>query len=100
MQLSLTQLLMRNLKSRSTLDQMLAKVERWNGTTLGQQLRGLKSQDIAWAPGLVEDLELAVDTRNYLAHHFFIDYFLMLPSQHAQDQALESLQMFAKHWTI
>lgn len=91
MQLSLTQLLMGNFKPHATLNQMLAKLERWNATTLGQQLRGLKSQRLNWPPGLVDDLELAIDTRTYLAHHFFIEYFIILPGQHAQDQALDFL---------
>ena len=53
-------------------------------------MRGLKSQ-AHWPDGLIESLQEAVDTRNYLAHHFLREYFMVTPSKEIRDRAAEQL---------
>ena len=89
-ELTLWQFLSRGIKPGMTLDQSIAKVEAWNGTTLGALVRGLKGQD-HWPEGIADDLEAAVQARNYLAHHFLREYFIVVPSRETQDRALREL---------
>jgi hypothetical protein len=53
LELTLWGLLATKIKPGATDDQVLAKLEKWNSTTLGQLLRGLKTQP-HWPPTLVE----------------------------------------------
>jgi hypothetical protein len=89
-ELTLWRFLSRGIKPGMSLDQGIARVARWEGTTLGALVRGLKSQG-HWPEGIPEALEGAVRARNYLAHHFLRDYFLVLPSGEVQDKALTQL---------
>jgi hypothetical protein len=78
------------IKPGTSLDQGMKKVEKWNGTTIGNLVRGLKNQS-HWPAGLVEQLEMAVEIRNYLAHHFLREYFAVAPSQTARQEASQWL---------
>lgn len=89
-ELTLWAFLTRSIKKGTNLDQAMDKVWKWDGTTLGKLVRGLKSQD-HWPDGLVDSLEEAVQTRNYLAHHFLREYFLVTPSEKLKEQATREL---------
>lgn len=78
------------LKPGMSLDQGMRKVEKWNGTTVGSLIRGLKSQQ-HWPCGTTDQLELAVEIRNYLAHHFLREYFAVLPSEEVRETASQWL---------
>lgn len=60
----------------------------WNHA--GQVVRGLKSQE-HWPEGMIGSLEQAVETRNYLAHHFLREYFMVAPSERVREQATDQL---------
>lgn len=80
----------RSIKPGTSLEQAMDRVWKWNGTTLGSLVRGLKSQD-HWPDGLVDSLEAAVQTRNYLAHHFLREYFAVTPSEENKTRATKEL---------
>jgi hypothetical protein len=82
--------LTRTIKDGTSLDQAMDKVWKWDGTTFGKLVRGLKSQD-HWPDGLIDSLEEAVQTRNYLAHHFLRNYFMVKPSGKIKEQATNQL---------
>jgi hypothetical protein len=82
--------LTRGIRSGMSESQALDRITKWDGTTLGQLVRGLKSQD-HWPEGMVESLEQAVEARNYLAHHFLREYFVVAPSKKVKKQATEQL---------
>jgi hypothetical protein len=90
LELTLWGFLTSGIKPGTSLDQGMKKVEKWNGTTIGNLVRGLKSQS-HWPDGLVDQLEMAVEIRNYLAHHFLREYFTVAPSQKARDDASQWL---------
>lgn len=89
-ELTLWGFLTRRIKKGTTSDQLMQKLEKWDGTTLGQMVRGLKSQT-HWPASLVDELEGAVEARNYLAHHFLREYFLVAPSEDVRDGATQQL---------
>jgi hypothetical protein len=89
-ELALWQLLARGIKPGMTADQAMEKVEKWDGTTFGKVVRGLKSQP-HWPEGMTDELQCAVDARNYLAHHFLREYFVVAASEETRDQALRQL---------
>ena len=97
-ELTLWQFLSRTLKPGTTFEQGMEKVDRWNGTTLGALVRGLKTQD-HWPDGVPEALETAVETRNFLAHYYLREYFLVLPSERILDEALTELAEL-REWII
>ena len=66
------------------------KVRKWDGTTFGKLVRGLKSQD-HWPDGMIDSLEEAVQARNYLAHHFLRNYFMVTPSEKIKERATDQL---------
>ncbi|WP_433470781.1 hypothetical protein [Saccharomonospora azurea] len=78
--------LARSFKSGTTLDQGMAQVERWNATTFGQMWRGLRTQE-HWPDDVVVECDQAVMARNYLAHHYLREYFLVTPSQANRETA-------------
>lgn len=82
--------LTRGIKAGSSLEQAMERVERWNSTTLGSLWRGLRSQD-HWPSSLVAEIDKAVDARNFLAHHFLREYFLVRPSVEHRESALVQL---------
>ncbi|WP_410646532.1 hypothetical protein [Amycolatopsis sp. cmx-4-54] len=90
LELTLWGFLARNLKSGITFDQGVAKVERWDATTFGKLWRGLRTQD-HWPAGLVAELDQAIEARNFLAHHFLREYFLVVPSEEHREDALTQL---------
>lgn len=90
LELSLWALLSRKIKPGTSLDQAVEMVARWDGTTFGQLMRGMKNQ-AHWPQGLVDKLLEAVETRNYLAHHFLREYFMAVPSQENLDEASTQL---------
>jgi hypothetical protein len=65
-------------------------VEKWNGTTLGELMRGMRNQP-HWPAGLVDKLLKAVDFRNYLAHHFLREHFVVTPSAANREKAAQKL---------
>jgi hypothetical protein len=89
-ELTLWLFLTRTIKGGTTLDQAMDKVWKWDGTTFGKVVRGLKSQD-HWPNGMIDSLEEAVQTRNYLAHHFLRNYFMVTPSERIKEQATKQL---------
>ncbi|RSN61527.1 hypothetical protein DMH01_15575 [Amycolatopsis sp. WAC 04182] len=95
LELPLWGFLARNLKSGITFDQGTAKVERWDATTFGKLWRGLRTQD-HWPAGLVAELDQAVKARNYLAHHFLREYFLVVSSDEHREDALTQLARIGK----
>jgi hypothetical protein len=68
------------IKRNSTEAQAFAKVEKWDGTTFGALVRGMKGQ-AHWPEGMAQDLEQAVALRNHLAHNFLREFFLTEPSE-------------------
>jgi hypothetical protein len=66
------------------------KVAAWDRLNLGQIIGGIKNES-HWPEGMVTELERAADARNYLAHHFLREYFLVLPSEENEMRALEQL---------
>jgi hypothetical protein len=82
--------LTRGIKPGMSESQAFDRITKWDGTTLGQLVRGLKTQD-HWPDGMTESLEQAVEARNYLAHHFLREYFAVTPSERVKQQATEQL---------
>jgi hypothetical protein len=82
--------LTRRIRPGTTLDQAMERVIRWDSTTFGQLWRGMRNQD-HWPDGIVEEVNGAVDARNYLAHHFLREYFLAEPSSGNRNDALTHL---------
>jgi hypothetical protein len=71
------------------------KVAAWDRLNLGQIIGGVKNEN-HWPDGMVAELERAADARNYLAHHFLREYFLILPSEGNKMRALEQLAKMSK----
>jgi hypothetical protein len=82
--------LTRGIKPGMSESQAFDRITKWDGTTLGQLVRGLKSQS-HWPEDMIESLEQAVEARNCLAHHFFREYFVVAPSERVRQQATEQL---------
>ncbi len=80
LELSLWVLLTRRIRPGTSMEQSVQMVAKWDGTTFGQLMRGMKTQE-HWPEGLVDKLLEAVEIRNYLAHHFLREYFMAVPSQ-------------------
>ncbi|WP_433020566.1 hypothetical protein [Kribbella sp. CA-294648] len=95
MELSLWSLNAINLKPAIQAQQATAKVEKWNGTTFGDLLRGLRTQP-HWPPDLLDQLDGALDARNYLAHHFLREHFVLKPSLDTRDRATAQLAEIAR----
>jgi len=89
-ELSLWQVLTRGIKPGMTTDQAMDKIEKWDATTFGSIVRGLKSQS-HWPAGMIDELERAAQARNYLAHHFLREYFVMAASEEVKQQAVAQL---------
>jgi hypothetical protein len=89
-ELTLWGFLTRTIKDGTSVDQAMDKVWKWDGTTFGKLVRGLKSQG-HWPPGMIDSLEEAVQARNYLAHHFLRNYFMVTPSERNKEQATNQL---------
>ncbi len=96
LELSLWAIQARGIKANTSLDQAMVKVGKWNGTTLGEMMRGMRNQS-HWPKGLVDRLVAAVDARNYLAHHFLREYFLVTPSVANREKAVEQLAELSVH---
>ncbi len=90
LEMSLWMIQSRGIKSQTRLDQAMAKVEKWNATTLGELMRGMRTQG-HWPDGMVDKLLNAVDIRNYLAHHYLREYFVVAPSAANRDRATQEL---------
>lgn len=90
LELSLWQLQTRGIRPGATAEQAMSKVEKWNATTLGALMRGMKCQP-HWPDGLVDRLLKAVDLRNYLAHHYLREYFVVVPSHINRERAAQEL---------
>jgi hypothetical protein len=88
-ELTLWQMLARGIKPGMTADQAMDKVEKWDATTFGSVVRGLKSQT-HWPDGMTNELQLAVEARNYLAH-FLREDLVVAASEETTDQAMEQL---------
>jgi len=80
MELSLWQILALRMKPKVQPEHAFALVEKWDGTTFGSLVRGMKEQE-HWPNGIVDDLLQAVELRNRLAHNFLREFFLAEPSQ-------------------
>lgn len=79
MELNLWEIQALSIKSKTTEAQAFARIEKWDGTTFGSLVRGMKNQG-HWPAGMTEDLEQAVELRNHLAHNFLREFFLAEPS--------------------
>jgi hypothetical protein len=90
LELGLWGLLSRKIKPGTSLSQAMDMVAKWNGTTLGQHMRGMKNQP-HWPEELVGKLLEAVRIRNYLAYHFLREYFMAVPSRGNLDDASAQL---------
>jgi hypothetical protein len=98
LELTMYQFLSMRVKQKTTLDQWNRKVEGWYGTTLGRLYGSVKAQGHL-AQSLAEELDGAVETRNYLAHRFLIEWTIVVPSIEARDAALEYLAMISDRLT-
>ena len=94
LELTMYQFLIMRVKQKTTLDQWNRKVEGWYGTTLGRLYGSVKAQGHL-THGLAEELDGAVEMRNYLAHRFLIEWAIVVPSIEARDAALEYLAMIS-----
>jgi hypothetical protein len=90
LELGLWGLLSRKIKPGTSLNQAMEMVTKWDGTTLGQLMRGMKNQS-HWPEGLLDRLLEAVKIRNYLAHHFLREYFMAAPSRENLEGASNQL---------
>lgn len=90
LEMSLWGLQTKSIKPATTMDQAMAKVEKWNGTTFGEFMRGMKNQP-HWPKGLLDKLLHAVDVRNYLAHHFLREYFIAERTEANRESAARQL---------
>lgn len=90
LELTLWQYLMQRIKPKTTLDQWGRKMEGWYGTTLGRLYGSVKAQGHL-PQSLADELDGAVEARNYLAHHFLIEWAIVVPSSEARDAALGEL---------
>jgi hypothetical protein len=89
-EMTLWRFLSRWIKTGTSMDQAMEKAGKWDATTFGKMVRGLKSQT-HWPDGVIDSLDGAVQTRNYLAHHFLREYFLVMHSHVAKEQATQQL---------
>ena len=87
-ELGLWQLRSRSIKPGATPEQAMETVEAWNRTTLGQFMRGLRTQS-HWPDGLVQRLLTAIESRNYLAHHYLREYFTVERTREDRDRTLQ-----------
>jgi hypothetical protein len=90
LELSLWIIQTRGIKRGVQPSQARAKVEKWNATTLGELMRGMRTQS-HWPDGMVDSLLQAVEIRNYLAHHFLREYFIVAPPEANRKRAAEEL---------
>jgi hypothetical protein len=90
LELKLWQFLAMRLKRKTTIEQRDRKIEGWYGATLGRIYGGVKAQGHL-TQSLIEELDGAVEARNYLAHHFLIEWAIVVPSPAVRDAALEEL---------
>lgn len=98
LELTMYQFLSMRVKQKTTLDQWNRKVEGWYGTTLGRLYGSVKAQGHL-TQSLAEELDGAIETRNYLAHRFLIEWTIVVPSIEARDAALEYLAMISDRLT-
>lgn len=101
LELSLWGLLCRKIKPGTSSDQAMDMVAKWDSTTLGQLMRGMKNQQ-HWPDELPDKLLEAVMIRNYLAHHFLREYFMAAPSRSNVDNAANQLancRRGSSNWT-
>lgn len=90
LELGLWVLLTRKIKPGTSMEQAVQMVTKWDGTTFGQLMRGMRTQE-HWPEGLVDKLLEAVEIRNYLAHHFLREYFMAVPSEENRHDASTKL---------
>jgi hypothetical protein len=90
LELSLWGLLTRSIKTGTTLEQASLKLDKWDGTTFGQIVRGIRTQS-HWPHGLLERLLEAVEVRNYLSHHFLREFFMAVQSGPNNERAVQQL---------
>ncbi len=90
LELTLWQFLMQRVKPKTTLDQRFRKMEGWYGTTLGRLYGGVQAQGHL-PQRLADEVDGAVEARNYLAHHFLIEWAIVVPSAEVRDAALAEL---------
>lgn len=84
----------RSIKPATTMEQAMAKVGKWNGTTFGEFMRGMKNQP-HWPKDLLDKLLHAVDVRNYMAHHFLREYFIAQRTEANRESAAQELANLA-----
>ena len=89
-ELTLWQFLTRTIDDRPAAEEAMAKVENWDATTFAAMVRGLRTQP-HWPSGMLDELERAVATRNFLAHHFLRELFAGTPSEAARAHATQTL---------
>jgi hypothetical protein len=69
---------MQRTKPDTTLDQRFRKMDGWYGTTLGRLYGSVKAQGHL-PQSLADELDELVEVRNYLAHHFLIEWACAVP---------------------
>jgi hypothetical protein len=99
LELTLWQFLMQRIKPRTTADQRFRKIEGWYSTTLGRLYESVKAQGHL-PQSLADELDGAVKARNYLAHHFLIEWAIVVPSTEVRDPALEELARISDRLTV
>ena len=98
LELTMHQFLSMRVKQKTTLDQWNRKIEGWYGTTLGRLYSSVKVQGHL-TQSLAEELDGAVETRNYLTHRFLIEWAIVVPSIEVRDTALEYLAIISNRLT-
>ncbi|MET0414818.1 MAG: hypothetical protein ABW022_02205, partial [Actinoplanes sp.] len=94
-ELTLWQFLTRTIDDGPAAEQAIATVENWDAAAFGDMVRGLKTQP-HWPTGLVDELEGAVATRNYLTHNFLREHFAVTRSEGARSAAARELADLSK----
>jgi hypothetical protein len=90
LELDLWQFLMVRIKPGAPLEAWSRKMQGWNAQTLGSIYGSIKAQGHL-PQSIADELDGAVEFRNYLAHRFLIEWAIVVPSVEVRDAALEVL---------
>jgi hypothetical protein len=90
LELDLWQFLMVRIKPSAPLEAWTRKMQGWNGQTLGSIYGSIKAQGHL-PQSIADELDEAVEFRNYLAHRFLVEWAVVVPSVEVRDAALEVL---------
>jgi hypothetical protein len=90
LELDLWQFLMVRIKPNALLKTWTRKMQGWNAQTLGSIYGSIKAQGHL-PQSIADELDGAVEFRNYLAHRFLIEWAIVVPSVEVRDAALDVL---------